>query len=483
LLALLNVVLVAFRVISLLFFALSFRVNVDHKLQIRFHHKGYFTCDPAIDYKRGEVYELEGGWDIDEITLVDFDKLVQKRLGYSAEYKLWYTFPGKGLVDGLKFLKADKDVIRFINEFTGLEYADIYIENTSPDYEIPIEDLEVNGEAADELEEEYASDADYEYSDEGSVGGIDDGDGYSDNDSFDDSDYDEEWQWTNVLPDETVNPIVEKINNTAEVEGTVDAPQSSKNPNPTTISDFEEEDGDSSDLDSQVSSEEECGKKIYPKFKLDDSGVKFRLTQTFRTAELFKAAVKDYALQYRKNVYIKKSDKKRIVVKCTKTCPFHLRASKSSQKNYWQIVSYNDTHKCYKIGKNRQCKTKLVAAKLVTILRHTPNMKLKALQEECKTRWGVMLSKWQVYRAKVKALEMIRGAVTEQYKHLRSYAAELMRSNPNSTVIIKSKVGDNGPVFERMYVCFHACKRAFATTCRPLIGLDGCFLKGTYEFV
>lgn len=35
-------------------------------------------------------------------------------------------------------------------------------------------------------------------------------------------------------------------------------------------------------------------------------------------------------------------------------------------------------------------------------------------------------------------------------------------------------------MFERMYVCFAACKRAFATTCRPLIGLDGCFLKGIY---
>jgi len=30
-----------------------------------------------------------------------------------------------------------------------------------------------------------------------------------------------------------------------------------------------------------------------------------------------------------------------------------------------------------------------------------------------------------------------------------------------------------------MYV-FFACKKAFVTSCRPLIGLDGCFLMGTY---
>jgi hypothetical protein len=27
---------------------------------------------------------------------------------------------------------------------------------------------------------------------------------------------------------------------------------------------------------------------------------------------------------------------------------------------------------------------------------------------------------------------------------------------------------------------FKACKTAFVTCCRPLIGLDGCFLKGLY---
>ena len=30
------------------------------------------------------------------------------------------------------------------------------------------------------------------------------------------------------------------------------------------------------------------------------------------------------------------------------------------------------------------------------------------------------------------------------------------------------------------YVCLEACKSAFVTTCRPLIGLDGCFLKGEF---
>jgi hypothetical protein len=78
-----------------------------------------------------------------------------------------------------------------------------------------------------------------------------------------------------------------------------------------------------------------------------------------------------------------------------KECPFHLRASKYSRKNYWQVVSYNVAQECYSTGKNRLCKTKLVDAKFVTIMMHTPNMKLSALQEECITRWGVMLANFR----------------------------------------------------------------------------------------
>ena len=45
---------------------------------------------------------------------------------------------------------------------------------------------------------------------------------------------------------------------------------------------------------------------------------------------------------------------------------------------------------------------------------------------------------------------------------------------------IKCDLTPHGHVFERIHVCLEACKSAFATTCRPLIGLDGYFLKGEY---
>ncbi|GAU47619.1 hypothetical protein TSUD_90240 [Trifolium subterraneum] len=420
-----------------------------HMLKIKFHYNGYFVSDPETTYKKGKFYELKKGLDIDEINIIDLAKLVKDLLGVTEEFKLWYGQPGNDLSDGLRLLGTDKDVIRFINKFEGHPIADLYVETTSANF---IDHWYDTDAAEEELEIGYNEDnSDPDYVDEEDIEG--DGDGSN-----------------SVNDGENVNPSL-----------TV-ATKSSRNPKATTLSDFEDEDGDSSDLQSPISSEDESGKKHYPKFKLNDNDeqVKFEEGQIFSSAQLIRSAVKEYGMQSRKNVYFKKNESKRLVVKCMPCCSFHMRFSKAASKNYFQLAKLNAIHTCHRISKNRQCKTRWLAKKLIHVLKHTPDMKLKALQEECKNKWGVMLSKFKFYRAKVKALEMIQGAISEQYNHLRSYAEELRTSNPGSTVIIKTTPGVNELVFERMYVCLYACKRAFVTSCRPLIGLDGCFLKGTY---
>jgi hypothetical protein len=117
---------------------------------------------------------------------------------------------------------------------------------------------------------------------------------------------------------------------------------------------------------------------------------------------------------------------------------------------------------------------------LIPLIRHTPNIKPSGVADEAFIKWGVTLSHLQAYRVKRRAMELLDGAGSEQYAHLRNYAEEIIRLNPNSTVIIKCSESDRGPVFERIYICLEACKAVFATTCRPLIGLDACFLKGEH---
>lgn len=63
---------------------------------------------------------------------------------------------------------------------------------------------------------------------------------------------------------------------------------------------------------------------------------------------------------------------------------------------------------------------------------------------------------------------------------MRSYAEELLKSNPKSIVYIQCAESKGIHVLERIYICLEACKADFAKTCKPLIGLHACFLNGGY---
>ncbi|XP_074283613.1 uncharacterized protein LOC141608152 [Silene latifolia] len=76
---------------------------------------------------------------------------------------------------------------------------------------------------------------------------------------------------------------------------------------------------------------------------------------------------------------------------------------------------------------------------------------------------------------------MINGDGAEEYGRVWEYANALRTYNPGSTVIVVvDNVENPPPIFQRMYVCFKACRVGFLAGCRPVIRVDGCHLKGSY---
>ncbi|XP_017416555.1 uncharacterized protein LOC108327351 [Vigna angularis] len=67
-----------------------------------------------------------------------------------------------------------------------------------------------------------------------------------------------------------------------------------------------------------------------------------------------------------------------------------------------------------------------------------------------------------------------------QYSRIYDYAHELLTRNPGSTVKVKVEGNDGKPIFLRFYACLKGCKDSFVS-CRPIIGLDGAFLKGRHR--
>ena len=58
----------------------------------------------------------------------------------------------------------------------------------------------------------------------------------------------------------------------------------------------------------------------------------------------------------------------------------------------------------------------------------------------------------------------------------------IRRNDVGSRVILQTEIEDENaqPKFKRMYVRYNAQKVGFLKGCRPIIGLDGCHLKGRF---
>ncbi|KAL0336303.1 UNVERIFIED_CONTAM: hypothetical protein Sradi_4842200 [Sesamum radiatum] len=56
----------------------------------------------------------------------------------------------------------------------------------------------------------------------------------------------------------------------------------------------------------------------------------------------------------------------------------------------------------------------------------------------------------------------------------------IRKCNPGSKLLLRKVENSDPPVFDRMYFSLWALKKGFLEGCRPIIGLDGCFLKIVY---
>ena len=125
----------------------------------------------------------------------------------------------------------------------------------------------------------------------------------------------------------------------------------------------------------------------------NDEDVKFEVGLQFSSKKHIVEAVKTFAVISKKNLKIKKNDKRRVIVICKqKGCPFYLRVSKSMQDTYWQVVTFKDKHCCFRTTTNSQATPEWASKRLMSLLMHSPEMRLKAIVAYALEKWGFRLS-------------------------------------------------------------------------------------------
>nr|KYP42750.1 Sporozoite surface protein 2 [Cajanus cajan] len=217
---------------------------------------------------------------------------------------------------------------------------------------------------------------------------------------------------------------------------------------------------------------------------------KWELGLYFVSREKFKEAITTYAVHSGRNLKYKKNDKRRIKVICKQGCPWVAYCAKVPYEESWQLRKIVDIHTCSREHKMTLLSTKWLSDKLKTTMKENPKLKLNDIRERVQRKWNASISKAMACRARKVSKSYVEGSFKEQFKRIYDYSHELIRSNPGSTVKVKVDGNEDCennvegpsrvlPTFQRMYICFQGCKESFLK-CRPIIGLDGCFLKGYY---
>ncbi|CAJ2636458.1 unnamed protein product [Trifolium pratense] len=256
-------------------------------------------------------------------------------------------------------------------------------------------------------------------------------------------------------------------------------------------SDIENEVEDSEDED-EHDTEWPSNYKL-PTFKMPSSmrDYKWESGMYFACKQEFQEAIRCYAIQSQRAIKYKKNDKKRIRLICKSGCVWNAYCSHMPGQETWQLMFVKDEHKCNREPKVKMLSAKWLGKRLHKKVKENPNLKLIDIMEKTQQKWNLKISKNKASKARGIAFDLVDGSFREQYTRFYDYSHELLRSNRGSTVIVTTTPfqGDEAdlehperplcPHFQRAYICFKGCKESFLI-CRPIIGLDGAFLKGYY---
>ncbi|XP_020264543.1 uncharacterized protein LOC109840345 [Asparagus officinalis] len=232
--------------------------------------------------------------------------------------------------------------------------------------------------------------------------------------------------------------------------------------------------------------------------------------QQFKTVNDLRLALQYYSMAKKFDYDFVKNEPKRIRVICrykeTYGCPWMLFVSPIKNKKRIEIKRFVNEHSYGQhtnLSGQSRASRRFVAEQLRPVLKVRPEIRPKDVQKEFLTRYGLRLEYSKIWWGKERAQEAMYGDSYESYDQLRcsymliyitlmfqcitftcnvvtllyTYEKKVKETNPGSYICIDQNEGR----FKRLFICYAACIVGFLNGCRPLLFLDGTFLKDRYK--
>ncbi|KAF6158849.1 hypothetical protein GIB67_012492 [Kingdonia uniflora] len=127
---------------------------------------------------------------------------------------------------------------------------------------------------------------------------------------------------------------------------------------------------------------------------------------------------------------------------------------------------------------NRNANAIWVAKEIENLIRDASTTKPIQISDIVYRRFGVRVSYYTAWNARNMVMEKIVGSYDKGYALCPELCVEIQKSNPGSIATCSRE--DGNLKFTDMCISFKAALDGFTKGCRPILGLDGCFLKGKY---
>jgi hypothetical protein len=205
----------------------------------------------------------------------------------------------------------------------------------------------------------------------------------------------------------------------------------------------------------------------------------FRTGMLFNSVEVLRKAVSQYAIKERVQIRKIRNNKKRFEAFCAgetstgEVCTWKIISVKHNKTTNFVVKFYIGNHTCERVWEVKELTAPFLAQQYVEMFRDNERMTLKTFARKVRKKYNMDVSRFKLGRARKAALAMVHGDEIKQFSLLWKYGKELLTRNPRSSFYVHLENG----LFSTCYMSLAACKIGWLKGCRPVICLDGTFIK------
>lgn len=198
----------------------------------------------------------------------------------------------------------------------------------------------------------------------------------------------------------------------------------------------------------------------------------------------FRRALIKYSVQVGFEFDFLKNGPKRVTAACRfrseKQCPWRIQAIQDATDGAFVITSYERSHTCgtiFGMVSRKRLNHHIITEIILEDIRTMPTLSPVQVQAVVKKNYGIDISYCVAWKAMDRGKGLVFGDHSDSFARLPAYFEELKDANPGSYVHLE--IGEDNK-FSRCFFAFQACLLGF-NHCRPLIMVDGTFLKGRHK--